>query len=274
MPILSPSRRPVLPTAHVSRIALALVLSLTVAACSKTRRADTTGSINTSAPQGQDAWRQQVQMWGQRYEASPNDRNVVLNYARALRATDQHTQATAVLESAVIKSPKDAELAGAYGKALIDVGRFKQALEVLSRAHRPEQPDWRILSAQGTASDQMGDHGRAQKYYEAALKIEPDDAGTLSNLGLSYALTKRLPEAERTLRRAAQNPRADMRVRQNLALVLGLQGRFDEAEKLIRQDLSGEDAAANIAFLRKSVSQSNSWQTMKALDKKDGKNRG
>ena len=39
-------------------------------------------------------------------------------------------------------------------------------------------------------------------------------------------------------------------MRQNLALVVGLQGRFAEAEKIARADLSPEEAAANVAYLR------------------------
>jgi Flp pilus assembly protein TadD len=49
-------------------------------------------------------------------------------------------------------------------------------------------------------------------------------------------------------------------VRQNLALVVGLQGRFPEAESIARGDLSADEAAANVAYLRQMLAQQKSWQ--------------
>ena len=77
----------------------------------------------------------------------------------------------------------------------------------------------------------------------------------LSNLGLSYALSKNLPQAEATLRRAAAQRGAEPKVRQNLALVVGLQGRFQEAETIATGDLSPDEAAANVAYLRQMLAQ-------------------
>jgi len=57
-------------------------------------------------------------------------------------------------------------------------------------------------------------------------------------------------------------------VRQNLALVLGLQGKFDEAEVVFKRDMSPADATANLAYLKQSVSQPNSWAAIKSQDGK------
>jgi Flp pilus assembly protein TadD len=149
---------------------------------------------------------------------------------------------------------------GAYGRALADVGNYKQALEVLNRAHAPDRPDWRILSVQGAVLDQMGRHDEAQRYYATALRIVPDEPSVLSNLGLSYVLAKDLVRAEATLRRASAQSRLDPRVRQNLALVVGLQGRFAEAEGIAQADLPSDEAATNVAYLRKMLAQQNGWK--------------
>ena len=122
---------------------------------------------------------------------------------------------------------------------------------VLERAHSPDQPDWRILSVQGAVLDQMGRHEEAQRYYASALRIVPEEPSVLSNLGLSYALSKDLPRAEETLRRASARGSTDKRVRQNLALVVGLQGRFQDAEAIARADLPPDQAAENVAYLRR-----------------------
>jgi Flp pilus assembly protein TadD len=159
------------------------------------------------------------------------------------------------------------DVLGQYGKALADAGRLQEAAKVLENAHTPERPNWSILSAQGAVADQLGEHAQAQNYYAAALKIRPADPTVLSNLGLSFALARNLPRAEQTLREAAAQPGADMRVRQNLALVLGLQGKFAEAEEVSRRDLPPIDASANVASIRRMISQSNTWRDIRKADK-------
>jgi Flp pilus assembly protein TadD len=133
----------------------------------------------------------------------------------------------------------------------VEAGRYREALEVLANAHSPADPDWRILSAEGSASAQLGEQARAQGFYEAALKIRPNEPSLLSNLGLSYALSRNLDRAEETMRQAVAQPGADAKMRANLALVLGLKGRYDEAETVLRQDMGPEEAAANVASLRR-----------------------
>src|SRR5205807_1759033 len=110
------------------------------------------------------------------------------------------------------------------------------------------------LSAQGAALDQLGRYEEARQYYTSALKIAPEEPSVLSNLGLSYALSKDLPKAEEILRRAYARAGTNPRVRANLALVVGLQGRLAEAEGIVKAGQSGEEAAANVAYLRQLLS--------------------
>ncbi len=251
-------------------LALSLAIGLAalgLAGCqSKAGLGDITGSIGRSQPAQPRTpadWQAESESWGKRYDADRKDRNAAFFYARALRALDQNAQALAVLQSAVLIHQDDRELLGAYGRSLADNGRLREADEVLSRAHTPERPDWRILSAQGTVADQLGEHERAQQIYQTALKLAPNEPTIMSNLGLSLALSRKLPEAERVLHEAAAAPGADARVRQNLVLVLGLQGRFAEAESVARRDQSPAEAAATVAYLKRSVSQQNSWDLLK-----------
>lgn len=248
--------------------ALALALAAGLGGCKTTGNGDTTGSIvrASTAPRSDAEWRREAETWGARYSANPKDGQAAVNYAQALRATGQRAQAAAVLEQASIHNPHDTAVLGAYGRALADVGSNAQALEVLGRAHTPDRPDWRILSAQGAVLDQMGKHEEAQRHYASALKIIPEEPSVLSNLGLSYALSKNLPKAEEILRRASMHPNSDRKVRQNLALVVGLQGRFPEAEQIAAGDLSPEDAAANVAYLRQMLAQKNDWKKLRSTD--------
>jgi Flp pilus assembly protein TadD len=253
-----------MPTRAAHRLAAVSLVALIAAAaagCSTATRSDVTGSIATAnAPRSEAEWRRELEIYGPRYRADPRDAEAAMRYAQALRAIGQRTQAAAVLEQAAIAHPGDRTLLGAYGRALADAGRYQPALDVLSRAHSPDQPDWRILSVQGAVLDQMGRHIEAQNHYASALRLMPDEPSVLSNLGLSYALSKNLPLAEATLRRAAARPGAEPKVRQNLALVVGLQGRFAEAETIARGDLSPEEAAANVAYLRRMLAQQKDWK--------------
>jgi Flp pilus assembly protein TadD len=231
----------------------AFVLAAT-AGCTTTKSTDVTGAIPPTA-RSESEWRRDAQVLSERYRANQRDPEAAIQYAQALRATGQRSQATAVLEQASLQNPQHTGLLGAYGRALADIGHYQQALDVLKRAHTPDQPDWRILSVQGAVLDQLGRHEEARKYYTAALKIVPEEPAVLSNLGLSYALARELPKAEATLRRASAKAANDKRVRQNLALVVGLQGRFTEAEGIARADLPAEEAAENVAYLRQMLAQ-------------------
>ncbi len=254
---LPPSAKPL----RLCAVAFAAVIGLS--GCNKTSMGDFSATFHgssTTVPTDEGQLRRFAEDWGQRYDRNPKDRTAALTYAKALQALDQNQQAVAVLQGLAINYPEDMKVLGAYGKALADAGNVQQAAEVLRKAHTPERPDWSILSTQGSLADRLGDHDAARGYYEQALKIRPNEPTVLSNLGLSYALAKNLPRAEETLRLAASQPSADMRVRQNLALVLALQGKFPEAEEWSRRDLSGVDAAQNVASIRQMISQSDTWR--------------
>lgn len=239
----------------VASASLTVIVAAGLGGCSSMSMSlkDVTGSTPSSSspkPQSEAEWRKAAEYYGQRYRNNPKDADAGLRYGQALRATGQKTQAVAVLEQAAIGHPTNKALLAAYGRSLFDVGKFQQSFDTLGRAHTPDNPDWSILSVQGAALDQLGKHEQARGYYLSALKIAPEEPSVLSNLGMSYILTKDLPKAEDALRRAYASTRADARVRQNLALAVGLQGRFDEAETIARADLSPEEAASNVAYLK------------------------
>jgi Flp pilus assembly protein TadD len=235
----------------VSRLAMAAAFAAALGACAQQPRPEITGSIGSPPAQLSDAeWRQQADALAKRYRAEPDNTDAAIAFARALRATGQRAQATAILQQASIRNPKNQAVLGAYGRALADAGRFTEALDILGKAHTPDQPDWRILNAQGAVLDQMGKNVEAQRYYQTALRIAPNEPGILSNLGLSYALSKDLARAEETLRLAIASPGADPKVRQNLGVVLALRSKFDEAERVTRGVLSPDQARANVAYVR------------------------
>jgi Flp pilus assembly protein TadD len=245
--------------------ALPLALMLALAGCAKPQ--DKTDPAMTGAiekPMTAEDFNQAVTYWAQRYQKNEKDRDTGLNYAAALRRVDRTDQAVAVLQKMVIFYPNDREVLAAYGKALAAKGDFSRAMDALDRAQTPDNPDWRLYSAKAAILDQLGRSDEARTLYDKALALAPNEPTILSNYAMSYVLTGDLAAAEKMLRKAILQPGADSRVRQNLALVVGLQGRFDEAEKIAKAELSPDQAAANIAYLRAMLSdQQNTWQKLK-----------
>jgi Flp pilus assembly protein TadD len=242
-------------------IALAVALS----ACTSSKPdldPMTTASVPTSASELEKA----AAYWGKRYQAKPKDKAVALNYAAALRRSGHDDQALIVLQRAALDFPTDRTVYAAYGKVLAAGGQLEQALAVIRKAESPDKPDWHLISAEAAILDQLGQHDDARKLYSQCLDLAPNEPTVLSNLGMSYVLTGDLKEAERVLRTAAALPNADSRVRQNLALVVGLSGHFADAEKIASADLSPDEAAANVAYLKQMLAQSNNWQKLKASD--------
>ncbi|MDD9908942.1 MAG: tetratricopeptide repeat protein [Ahrensia sp.] len=243
----------------------ALALMLALSACAS--KPLTTGSVR--APQKpihemtQTDLNNAVEYWQQRYEKYPKNKMVGLKFATALRTSGRHEQALAVMQRVAIHHPEDREVLGAYGKALAGNGDLQKALKTIQRAQTPDNPDWKLHSAEGAIYDQLGKPKLARIEYQKALALSPNEPSVLSNIGMSHLLEGDQRAAETYLRRAMEQPKADSRVRQNLALVVGLQGRFDEAEQIAAGELPPAEAQANIAFLRKMLSEQNAWTALK-----------
>ncbi|HVZ14819.1 MAG TPA: tetratricopeptide repeat protein [Bauldia sp.] len=259
----SPALRPIRTRLMVGAILLPLAA---LAGCAQTTGA--TDPVITGAiahPVSDADYQQAVIFWGQRYSANPKDHDATLNYGNALLHTNQAQAALVVLQGGAINFPNDRAIMAALGKAFAGTGNFQQALVSLHAAEDPAHPDWKLMSAEGAILDQSGQSDAARKLYDQALALAPNDPSILSNYGMSYVMTGDLTMAEKLLRRAMAAANADPRVRQNLALVVGLEGRFDEAQKIASADLSPDEAAANVAYLKQMLaSQQNSWQALKS----------
>ncbi len=199
---------------------------------------------------------------GAAYQKDPSNRDAGLRFADLLRMTGKTDQALAVMQQVVIHHPDDRDVLAAFGKAQAAAGDLQSALQTISRAQTPDHPDWKLTSAEGAILDQLGRPEEARLKYRAALDIAPNEPSVLSNMGMSYLLAKDLRTAEVYLKKAADQPGADSRVRQNLALVVGLQGRYQEAENIARQELSPDQAEANIQYLRSMMAQSGTWKKL------------
>lgn len=256
---------------RLAGLAGALLVATSLAGCAS-KGPLTTGSIpSLNKPieaMNATELRNASETYGRAYETNPKNADTGMSYASMLRMSGKNDQALAVMQQVAIHNPTDRTVLAAYGKALAAAGQLDKALDAIRRAQTPDRPDWQLLSAEGAVLDQLGDPAGARERYRKALELRPNEPSVLSNLGISYMLQSDIRTAETYLRTASEQPGADSRVRQNLALVVGLQGRFDEAERIARNELSADQAQANVAYLRSMLSQQNAWSKLSDKDPK------
>jgi len=199
---------------------------------------------------------------GDKWQANPRDVNKGLAYANGLESLGQKEEALNVYQKITEAEPANVKITGLYGRKLVAAGKADKAIPILESAERNGDQDWRVMSALGAAYDQTGLYTKAREQYAMALKADPQNLVVMNNMAMSYALEGNLKQAEAELRAADALPRSktEPRIRQNLALVVGLQGRFDEATKLAQDGLPPGQVQENMAYLKKMLSQPNTWQ--------------
>ena len=244
-------------------VVLALASAAALAGCQQTSASlDPSGNLATAstAPASYEA----TADLGRKWEAEPGNLGKGLAYANALEAIGQTNKQLDVYRQLIAANPANTKLLGVYGHKLIAAGRGGEAVAPLEQAAMALDADWRIHSALGSAYDQQALYAKARAEYQKALGMDPQNLSVLNNMGMSFALEGNLKEAEATLRRADNLPqsKSEPRIRQNLALVVGLQGRFDEASKLASENLPPDQVEANTAYLKKMLSQPNTWQQL------------
>lgn len=253
------------PTGRFTGLGAAIAVAVLVSGCQSASLS--TASIKPLAePADKQGSFSETARLGKAWQASPDNVDTGISYARALKGLGQKARQLEVLAELAKRNPNSARVQAIYGKALVEAGRPAAGEGVLKELVKAGKADWKAYSALGSALDQQGKHAEARSYYQAALKAKPGHVAILNNLAMSHLLEGDLAQAERILRQAYARPegKANTRIRQNLALAVGLQGRFEEARTIASRDLPPPAVEANMAYLRKMLAQRNSWQKLKA----------
>ena len=221
----------------------------------------TTGSVD---PKGNTV--ENTQKWARYWNANQKDTKAAIAYAAHLRALNKNDQALTVLRKTAMSNPQDTEILAAYGKQLAMMSQLPEASKVLYKATATGTPSWETLSVHGTVLDRLGKHQEARTQYQAALKASPGNATVMNNLAMSYAVSGNPKQAEDVLLKAIAKSggQGNGQLQQNLALVLALQGKFDRARKVLAKVLPPHKVDANMAFIKKMISQRNTWQQIQA----------
>ena len=200
------------------------------------------------------------------------DKDVALNYAAALRRTGRTDQAVAVLQKAAIYSP------GRPRRAR----RLRQGARRRRRpragARRPSAGRRRRTSRTGScsrprrrSSTRSASNDEARKLYAQALDLapnEPIDPVQLRHVLRADRRPRRRPRSccARRSRRPAPTAASARTSRWSSAC----RAASTRREKIAGAELSPDQAAANVAYLKQMLAQQNSWQKLKAGGKPTG----
>ena len=216
------------------------------------------GAMATSEPtegerRGKSDGERAAEHWGKAYAKNPRNPEAALNYARNLKALGDKQQALAVLHQAASLNAGHRGLLSEYARLALELDQVERAQKLLEEADDPASPDWRVISARGTVLAKQGKYREAIALYRRALALAPNQVSVLNNLALALAMDGNAEQAETLLKQAVAQGGHEARVGQNLALVLSLQGKYEEAKLVGARQLSAEQAAANVDYVKRMV---------------------
>ncbi len=206
-----PNRQGISMNRSLARLAAALLVGVSVAACSSL---DGSGD-SKSATNGKGSPAKQG-------KSLASDIDAQIRNAQVLRAQGDYAGATRILAQLTLIAPDNANVIGEYGKALVQQGRSHDALDFLNRAAQLQPGDWTLYSAMGVAYDQNGDYSKAKNAYQQALQMKPGNPGVLNNYALSRMQAGDIATAHQLMMQASANGSADPKIARNVALLASL----------------------------------------------------
>ena len=189
--------------------------------------------------------------FGKLYAVKPDDREVVIEYLRSLRAIGAIRDAYRISRDTYDAHAEDLSYLLAVARVELAMGKAEEALTSLQRARELEPRSWEVYSLLGVAHDSREEFERAIESYRSALELSPGNEVVLNNMALSTAQAGDIDGAIALLRPLiATNRSSSARIRQNLAILYGFKGNLKELEALGRMDLNEEMVRRNLDAFR------------------------
>jgi len=139
-----------------------------------------------------------------------------------------------IIEREYSKTPENADIALPYAKALRHAGQLNRAAMILTPFARQKEATAGIYSEMAMTQLSLGDHNSAEKYAQKAVLQNPQDYMAYQTLGIALDAKDKHPEAERAFRKGLELWQGDKTViMNNLALNLATQGFTDEAIQIL-----------------------------------------
>jgi len=232
-------------SSRITALALLGGASLLLSACQTT---GTTAQSATPAQQSETAGPAMASLSSleQQYKKNPNDVNVAVRYARALRENDRLTRASIII-SPFAKNDRRPH-AGAraeYASIQASLGNYSEAREYATKAIALDKNAYQAYHIQGIALDAAGDHKGAEAAFRKALELwQGNPSPVLNNLGLNLASQGFLDEAAETLRSALETSPDRGEIERNLRIVEALRESGGRAPSYMQAERDRQRAEA------------------------------
>ncbi|MBL4804300.1 MAG: tetratricopeptide repeat protein [Alphaproteobacteria bacterium] len=158
------------------------------------------------------------------YKQSPTDEALAIEYASALRGTDELGKAELILAPFAKMDPPSSAAASEYAAIQLAKGEYEAAEKHAQNAILADDANFKAYHRLGIALDAQGQHEPAERAYRKGLDLWQGDPTTImNNLALNLATQGFLDESAEILRKAqAVDPNRD-EIERNLRIVTALQ---------------------------------------------------
>lgn len=179
------------------------------------------------------------------YKKNPDDVNVAIRYARALRENDRLSRASIIIAPFAKNSRKPSSAAKAeYAAIQAALGNYTEADDFATKAIALDSGAYQAYHIQGIALDAKGDHAGAEKAYRKALDLwQGDSTPVMNNLGLNLASQGFLDEASEILRKALETSPDRVEIERNLRIVDALRESGGRAPSYIQKERDKQKAS-------------------------------
>ncbi len=181
------------------------------------------------------------------YRRNPNNAEIAVRYARALRQDGRTSRASIVIAPFAKNERKpNAAARTEFSAVQASLGNYAVAEEFARKSLAMEKnsaDSWHIL---GIALDAQGKHPEAETAFRKALELSQDDpTPILNNLGLNLAAQGFLDEAAEILRKALATSPNREEIERNLRIVSALRESGGRAPSYMQEARDKKNAARN-----------------------------
>ncbi|MEM9469900.1 MAG: tetratricopeptide repeat protein [Pseudomonadota bacterium] len=163
---------------------------------------------------------ERLSILSQMHARDPDNHDLALQYAIALREDEQINAARRVLDGFTSGENKTAEALTEMAITNIALGDFAGAEENAANALELSPRNGRAFLAMGTAQDAQGNHEKAEESFRKGIdNWKGDPAPVLNNLALNLATQGRLDQAIETLQKAKEISPHRMEIERNLRII-------------------------------------------------------
>jgi tetratricopeptide (TPR) repeat protein len=185
-------------------------------------------------------------------QASPLQRNALIQSAIALDTLDRADEAKASLEKLIAANPKDLEAIMALGNVQRGRKQFAECADVYTKGidtlTKDEKSNWVIYYFRGICLERAKQWSKAETDLKKALELFPDQPHVLNYLGYSWVdQGMNLDEGMRMIKRAVEQRADDGYIVDSLGWAYYRLGNYEEAVKHLDRavELKPEDPTIN-----------------------------